>query len=65
MLWTYKIDRGRQFESDGGSILIIYPIIVDSIPVNQTYSPVGSVQYTCPVVLLCIADAFLSHYVGN
>ena len=26
---------------------------------------VGSVQYTCPVVLLCIVDAPLSHYVGK
>ena len=26
---------------------------------------VGSVQYTCPVVPLCIVDASLSHYVGN
>ena len=28
-------------------------------------SLVGSVQYTCPVVPLCIVDASLSHYVGN
>ena len=26
---------------------------------------VGSVQYTCPVVPLCIVDASLSHYVRN
>ena len=28
-------------------------------------SLVGSVQYTCPVVPLCMVDASLSHYVGN
>ena len=28
-------------------------------------SLVGSVQYTCPVVPLCIVDASLSHYPGN
>ena len=28
-------------------------------------SLVGSVQYTCPVVPLCVVDASLSHYVGN
>ena len=26
---------------------------------------VGSVQYTCPVVSVCIVDTSLSHYVGN
>ena len=26
---------------------------------------VGSVQYTCPIVPLCIVDASLSHYIGN
>ena len=31
----------------------------------RTYPLVGSVQYTCPVVPLCIVDASLSHYVGN
>ena len=28
-------------------------------------SLVGRVQYTCPVVPLCIVDASLSHYVGH
>ena len=39
-----------------GMCLSIFPFDV---------SPVGSVQYTCPVVPLCIVDASLSHYVGN
>ena len=30
----------------------------------RNVSLVGSVQYTCPVVPLCIVDASLSHYVG-
>ena len=34
-------------------------------PAVRTNPLVGSVQYTCPVVPLCIVDASLSHYVGN
>ena len=37
----------------------------DDVKANLTGSLVGSVQYTCPVVPLCIVDASLSHYVGN
>ena len=32
---------------------------------NGITALVGSVQYTCLVVPLCIVDASLSHYVGN
>ena len=44
------VPGSRPFEME------IFPII---------YALVGSVQYTCPIVLLCIVDASLSHYVGN
>ena len=40
-----------------------YPL--DFLALCMSLSLVGSVQYMCPVVPLCIVDASLSHYVGN
>ena len=44
-----------------------YQLVKDLTSEKQGRSStlVGSVQYTCPVVPLCIVDASLSHYVGN
>ena len=39
--------------------------VISSYESVITVTLVGSVQYKCTVVPLCIVDASLSHYVGN
>ena len=54
----------REGRGGGGGEEREFAISSDGI-FNIHSTLVGSVQYTCPVVPLCIVDASLSHYVGN